>query len=459
MPRTQINCPNCRQPIVADVQQLFDVGANPQARQMLLTGAFNIAQCPHCGYQGNLSVPIVYHDPAKELLLTFFPPEMMLPREKQERIIGPMLIRVMNSLPQEQRKGYLLNPQTMLTMQGLIERILEADGITKEMIQAQEQRMNLLQRLLAASDDSLPEIIKQEDEMIDGDFFTLFSRFMESAMMERDEKAARQLGGLQTALLENSSVGRELREEAQEIEAAVQSLQELKEELTREKLLELVIEAPTDTRLRALTRLTRPGMDYAFFQMLTERIDRTRAQDRARLIEIREKLLGYTQAVDQEMKARLELAHKNLEAILQVDDIEVVVRQNLGAIDEFFVQAADEDLEAARETSDLERSAKIQRIISVIEEASAPPPEFDLIEELLEIADDETALQQALDGRADEVTPELLQMLSGVVTQVQASMERLEGEDKAKQQEILDRLQAVHNAALLISMKRSFAAG
>ena len=126
MPRTQINCPKCRQPMVADVQQLFDAGADPQAKQMLLTGAFNIAQCPHCGYQGNLSAPIVYHDPAKELLLTFFPPEMMLPREEQERIIGPLLTRVMNSLPQEQRKGYLLNPQSMFTMQGLIERILEA---------------------------------------------------------------------------------------------------------------------------------------------------------------------------------------------------------------------------------------------------------------------------------------------------------------------------------------------
>lgn len=457
MSRTQINCPNCRQPIVAEVQQLFDVGANPQAKQMLLSGAFNIAQCPHCGYQGNLSTPIVYHDPAKELLLTFFPPDKMLPREEQERIIGPMLTRVMDSLPQEQRKGYMLSPQAMFTMKGLIERILEADGITKEMIQAQEQRMNLLKRLLEVTDDSLTDIIKQEDELIDGDFFTLFSRLMESAAMGRDEESARQLSSLQAALLEHSSVGRELFKDAQEVEAAVQSLQGLKE-VTREKLLELVINAPTDSRLRALTRLARPGMDYAFFQTLTERIDRVSAKDRERLIEIREKLLEYTQAVDQEMKARLEMAHKNLEAILQVDDIEMVMRQNLGAIDEFFVQAVDEALETARKAGDLEHSAKIQQILAVIKKASTPPPEFDLIEELLEIADDEVALKQALDEREDEVTPELLQMLSGLVTQVQASLEQIEGEDKAKQQVILDHLQIVNNAALLISMKRSLKA-
>ena len=54
----------------------------------------------------------------------------------------------MNSLPQEKRKAYLLRPQTMLTMQSLIERILEGDGITKEMIQEQQKRLALLQRMV-----------------------------------------------------------------------------------------------------------------------------------------------------------------------------------------------------------------------------------------------------------------------------------------------------------------------
>lgn len=65
MPKTQINCPNCRQLIVADIEQLFDFSEDPSAKQILLSGAFNMARCPLCGFQGNLATPIVYHDAEK----------------------------------------------------------------------------------------------------------------------------------------------------------------------------------------------------------------------------------------------------------------------------------------------------------------------------------------------------------------------------------------------------------
>ena len=163
MPRTRINCPNCRQPIVADVQQLFDIGEDPSAKAKLLSGAVNFVQCPNCGYQGSLATPIVYHDPQKELLLTFVPPELGLPRDEQERLLGQLINQSVNRLKPEQRKAYLLQPQAHLTMQGLIERILEADGITREMLQSQQQKLAFLQRLLTASDtDVQGEIIRAE---------------------------------------------------------------------------------------------------------------------------------------------------------------------------------------------------------------------------------------------------------------------------------------------------------
>ncbi len=99
MPRTQMNCPQCQQPIIADVQQLFDVGAQPQDKQIFLSGAHNIADCQNCGFQGMLGTPIVYHDPEKELLLTFIPAELGLPMQEQERIIGPLITQVVNNLP------------------------------------------------------------------------------------------------------------------------------------------------------------------------------------------------------------------------------------------------------------------------------------------------------------------------------------------------------------------------
>ena len=99
MAQTQIACPRCKQIIPANVEQLFDVTADPQAKQRLLSGQSNFARCPHCGYQGRLATPIVYHDNANELLLTFFPPELMLPVNEQEKIIGPFIKQATDRLP------------------------------------------------------------------------------------------------------------------------------------------------------------------------------------------------------------------------------------------------------------------------------------------------------------------------------------------------------------------------
>jgi len=209
MAKTRINCPNCRQPIVADIEQLFDVGVEPSAKQKLLSGLANVAQCPHCGFQGSVATPVIYHDPDKELLLSYFPPEVGLPRNEQERLIGGLINKVVNNLPQEKRKGYLLRPQTMLTFQGLLERILEADGITREMIQAQQAKLNLLQRLLNASGDPRIEILRNEDELIDAEFFALLSRLLETSIASNDRATAQALADLQKQILPETTFGRQ----------------------------------------------------------------------------------------------------------------------------------------------------------------------------------------------------------------------------------------------------------
>jgi hypothetical protein len=110
MPQTRTSCPRCRQPVLVDVTQLFDVNVDPKAKQLLLSGGYNLIRCQSCGYEGNLSTPIVYHDPDKELLLTFFPPELGLPLNEQERLIGPLITQVTHKLPNEKRKAYLFRP-------------------------------------------------------------------------------------------------------------------------------------------------------------------------------------------------------------------------------------------------------------------------------------------------------------------------------------------------------------
>src|SRR5512133_1354250 len=215
-----------------------------------------------------LGSPIVYHDADKELLLTFFPPEMGLTVTEQEKQIGPLIKQVVNALSNEKRKGYLFQPQTMFTYQTLVDRVLEADGITKEMMEAQQKRVGLIQRLLSTpkAEDRIA-MIKQDEALIDGNFFAILSTLVESTVMQGDEKSAQVLAGIQKELLENSVVGREMLAQNQEAQAAVKSLQEAsKNGLTREKLLDIMIDAKTENTLGTLVTLARSGLDYQFFQ-------------------------------------------------------------------------------------------------------------------------------------------------------------------------------------------------
>jgi uncharacterized protein YutE (UPF0331/DUF86 family) len=442
MPKTRINCPNCRQPIMADIDQLFDVGQDPTAKQKILSGAFNLASCPNCGFKGMIATPLVYHDPNKDLLLTYFPPELGLPINEQERIIGPLITRVTNSLPQEKRKAYLLQPQSMLTMQTMVERILAADGITKEMIQAQQDRMNLLQRLINASDETIADITAKEDPLFDSDFFNLLNRLIEASAVQGDQESAKRLGDIQKKLLAKTTFGQQIQEQSKDVEAAIQTLQSAGKSLTREKLLEMVIKAPNETQLSVLASLGRPGMDYEFFRSLSDRIDRARADGRDRLIKLRDQLLEMTRAIDKQMGERLLQARNNLTTIVQAKEIKETMAQNLSLVDEFFVQAFNEEMEAARKSGDLEKISKLKQVEEVVDKASTPPPEVALIQELLEAATSDDELNKKLEAHKTEITPEFMDILSSLLVRTES------GEDV----ELKARMNRVFSSALRITM-------
>lgn len=442
MPKTRINCPNCRQPIMADIDQLFDVGQDPTAKQKILSGAFNLASCPHCGFRGMIATPLVYHDADKNLLLTYFPPELSLPINEQERIIGPLITRVTNSLPQDKRKAYLFQPQAMLTLQTMVERILEAEGVTKEMIHAQQERMNLLQRLINASDETIAETVVKDDKLFDSDFFSLINRLIETAAVNGDQESAKRLSDLQKKLLDKTTFGMQVREQSKDVEAAIQTIQAAGKSLTREKLLEMVIKAPNETQLSVLASLGRPGMDYEFFRLLSEKIDRARAEGRERLIKLRDQLLEMTRAIDKQMEERLLQARKNLTAIVQSTDIKASMAQSLGVVDEFFVQVFNEEMEAARKSGDLDKIGKLKQVEEVVDKASAPPPEVALIQELLEAAASDEELNKKLEAHKSEITSEFMDILSSLLTRTEA------GEDA----ELKVRINKVFSSALRMTM-------
>ncbi len=449
MPQTQISCPQCRQPVTAQVEQLFDVTHDPGAKQRLLAGVSNVAHCPTCGYHGRLATPIVYHDNDKELLLTYFPPELGVPLNEQEKIIGPLIKQVMDRLPPEKRKGYLLKPVANLTYESMIETILGKDGITPEMLKAQQERVMLVERLIqTASADVRREIIKQNEKLLDEQFFALFGRLLQGAAASGQEAIARQMAELQKQLLEETEFGRGLKETFGELEAASKSLQEAGQGLTREKLLDLVLSAPNDARIRAYVSLARAGMDYIFFQNLTDKIDQAKGEEKRKLEALRETLLDYVNEVDRQIEARYKQAQAFVEKLLEQEDVAKAARDNLENFTQETVELVGQMLRQASEKNDYVRMGKLQKVMEVLQEASAPPPEVDFIERLLE-APDTAAMEKLLNENEAMVNDDLLSTLTGLMAQVEQA-----GPGNAEAQAVGEKLQQVYKAVLRFSMKK-----
>ena len=409
-----------------------------------------MARCPHCGYQGRLATPIVYHDNEKELLLTFFPPELNMQLNEQERMIGPMIKQVTDRLPPEKRKGYLLNPIPNLTYESMIQTILAKDGITPEMLKEQQERVQVIERLLqASSKDVRSELIKQNINLFDEQFFALFSRLAQSAAGSGQEPVARAMVDLQNQLLEETEFGRNLKESVGELEAATKELQEVGQGLTREKLLDIVLQSPSDARIRAYATIARGGMDYQFFQLLSERIDKASGEEKTRIESIREKLLDFTNEIDKQMEARYKQAQEFVDSLLAQEDIVRAVRDNLNNFTQDAVDVVNQMLRQASENNDYTRMGKLQKMVEILREVSTPP-EVGFIEQLLDAPDDGT-LDKMLDANKDLLNDQFMEALIGLVAQVDQASEQGNPEAKA----LSEKLSKVYKTALKYSMQRN----
>ena len=448
MVKTSVLCPNCRQPVVIDLTRLFDLNSDPQAKENLLSGSANYFQCPSCQFQGIYPTPIVYHDPDKELLLTYFPPELHTSVTEQEKSIGPMIKKVMDDLSPEKRKAYLFKPQTMLTQQRLFETILEADGITPEMMKAQQEKLTLLQQLVNVSPESLPEQIAQNDEKIDEEFFVLLSRLVQASAEAGDQQSVNALSDLQQSLLEHSTLGKAAALEASETRAAITELQELsKTGITRENLLDLFAKnVDSEIRLTTIASMARGGMDYTFFQTLTERIDQASGEEQSKLKTLREKLLTIVEEIDKAVQAQVEESQKLLEELLSAEDVEKATQDALPRINQAFTEVLNAEINKAQETDDTDKLTKLVGVVSVLRAASSSGAVLQVIEQMLQL-DSPEERQKVLEDAGDAISDEFSQTLGGLITQV---------ESQGDQPELLEKLKQINREVLRFTMRRNF---
>lgn len=410
MPRVmlaRVTCPGCRNPFETPIEQILDVRDDPGGKIRVLNGLVNVAACPHCGMGVALNLPFLYHDPDNELALVYMPMEAGRSDLERQQAIGKLTSAVMDSLPPEERKAYLLQPQIFFTLENLANKILEADGVTPEMIEQQKARVELLQRMLdATSDESLEAMIKENDASIDAGFFRLLGLNLEMAQAAGRAADVQLILALQSKLLELSSEG-------QVVSARGEMLRALRTQPTREKLLDLLIQAPDEPTRGLLVTFGRPLLDYPFFQALTARIES--APDEAgqeRLKALRKEILDVRDRLEEATRALYEARAGLLRDLLLSDDPETLARRRFPELDEAFLNALAANLEKARASGDGQTVRALQFIWDLVLRLAeeSMPPEVRFLNRLVAVESD-AEVERLLQENRDLVTERLIRFM------------------------------------------------
>ncbi len=403
-----IRCPQCGQSFTANVQSIVDVGETPALKEALLAGTLNVFTCPNCGARGRLGTPLLYHDPSKELAIAYIPMELNLAGPDQEKLIGSLSNALIDALPPEKRKFYILSPRTALTWQGLIETILETDGITREMIEEQASRVRMLTEMIDAvgRDESLNKLIEDNRDLIDYDFFLLIAGALEDAQVSGDELRARRLTKLRDRLL--AEVGEE--------EAPLPK--PLGENVSPSEAVDMFLALPEEEILPNVAA-NRPLLDYAFFQTLTGRIEATEGtgdtEEAARLKTLRQRILDAAETVDREMEASLRQGANLLQKILESEDPQQIVQEHLDEIDDAFLLVLGANINQAHQDGKAEIAQALEGLYAYILsrlEANLPP-ELQLVNRLLRLNDAEQRAE-VLDSEPSLVSPELADLFDRI---------------------------------------------
>lgn len=410
----QLQCPNCGNRFSAIIESIIDGGRDPNAKARFLSGATNVIQCPRCGVHIQLATPIAYHDHIKELLLIYFPMEMNIPQKEREQIIGEITRAITNSLPQDQRKGYLLNPKMMLTVQKMVEIVLEKDGITPEMMTAQRQKAELVEKLVDAEDDEVEALVQQHDADMDAVFFQLMTLAAESSMARGEGAMAEAILDRRDDLIQRTTFGKDAIEKSAAREAVIQevadTLRGMGSQATIEQFLDYVVKVgEDDDYIQALVGLARPAMNYNFFSALADRINQTKGDEKTRLEGIRDRLLELTTAIDQQNQVIMQQAQQILNEIFNSPNLDEAIAERLPLIDELALSMLSANIQQAEQNKDLIRASRMKNIYEKITQQlqAAAPPEIQFINELLK-TEDELEAQMMVIENAETFGPSLL---------------------------------------------------
>lgn len=371
---TQVSCPNCQSPIRVGIVSFIDADMFPQLKNILIGGRINSASCQSCGTPVMLAAPLVYHDASKQFCFVHIPQQILASAQASdmERYVGSITNALMQQLPPEAPRGYLLNPKRFLTMQTLVEAVLEGDGVTKEMLEAQRKRVDIISQLLEGmmqGDEALLKILEANHADMDEEFTSTLNAFVEASHASGDPEGIQQLSALQSKIAQ--FVGGE--------NIAQYNI-----------LIEKLLANPDADARTQLIKTHQEIIDYTFFDLITNSVNAANEAGDTALAESINTMREHVLALYEEIQAGLEAAYIRagalLDSVFGADDMSIVLQEHLDQLDEVWDILVDGQRSMAERAGDQASADRLAQIIALTKtiKESALTPEDRVVNALIE---------------------------------------------------------------------------
>ncbi len=411
-----VNCAHCGFPFQIPVFSIIDVKQNPELKPALLSGQLNAAQCPSCGRVNYIGGPLLYHDPSHDFLAVYIPMEANIPDVERQKIIGELTNSLMNALPAEERRGYMLTPQQFFDLETLIRKILEFDGVTSEMLEASSRKIDLLDRLLNLQNDEMAfnMAVAENKELLDREFFMLIADAIERYQGLGEEDRVKMLQALRERLMPLTEFGQRLLKQRQAVEA-------LGPRPTREQVLDAIVASDLE-EVEAITIAALPMLDYGFFQELTNRIEAASGEERQALEAKRDLMLNVLETFRKLDEQALQAASRVADELIKAEDLDAAIRELAPMIDERVLDVLLRDMQIAQREGATELAARIQQVLDTLRDAAGEsmPPALNLVFKLVD-AEYPQETRALLEENRDQIDDEFLSLLDVFIKDIEQS--------------------------------------
>ncbi len=440
----QVQCPQCGTPFAVPVFTIIDLGANPELRNALLGGQINMAQCPKCGAGGQLSAPLMVHDPENNFLGVFTPMAGMDDIQRQ-KAIGDLTQALMRKLPQEARRGYMLQPMQYTDWTRFMEKQWEFQGVTPEMIRRQRQQTEALQSMIRIADDNsaLDMVLERYHSLVDADFFALLDRLLMVASQQQDRASLERVVQLRNRLKETTEVGRKIQIAEDKVRALIDSITQ--ETTPAEIIAKLTVAAgePDGEQIAASVMMAiSPVIDYQFLLAVSEKLEASSDEAERKALELLRttatRIQEQVQASRQSMGAQLQ---ELLQAVLQSEDPQATLNEYGDLIDENFLGLLAGNIDRAEKSGATGAARRFRQLyemaLNVVQQGM--PPEVQLLNDLVN-APDQATMRRLLDENRSAINREFIE-----------SLRQLEDDFRQRgNPELADRIKSVRAAATLM---------